>query len=152
VSYATARAQLVSTIEAITPTDPRLFTEKFRHLPEGRSGIGNVASRHFWLEANVDGEGGVAGPYTPLLEGQPRLVFAMTLTVAYRAQNNRAVMDEVLAADQRDIAIALLTPSNWDRPTSGIHAVTDSPLYLPTRRALVDGNVEQRIAFALRFN
>lgn len=153
MSFATARAQIVSLVTDVVPTDDRLYGQgcRFVHDPEGRSG--RVApSRTFWLEANTDGDGGVTGPYTPDLAGQPRLSFALTLTVFYKGHAQRAVMDEVLAADQIAVSKALLTPGNWNRPTSGILSITNAPFFLPTRRVVVDGNVEQRMALALWFN
>lgn len=150
MTYATARARLVQIIsEEASPTDKRLYSEAFVHLPEGRSGIA-CRSRSFWLEANTDGDGGFEGPFTPDLQGQPRMRFSMTLTVSYRAHERRSVMDEVLASDQRLIGIALLTPGYWQSSTSGIISITTDPVYLPTRRVAVnDTTIEQRTSFSL---
>jgi len=154
MSYATAKAQLVSIVSDVLPTDNRLVGEglRFVHVGEGHSGA-KFRSRSFWLEANMAGDGGVTGPFTPTLQGQPRFTFTMTMTVAYQMYpKQRGVMDELLAADQLAYSAALLTPANWNRPTSGIHNLTGAPLYLPTKRAVVGEMVEQRSTFDLWFH
>lgn len=148
MSYALARAQLVSILEGITPSTKTLIQTPFKHVERLE---GNLTSRSFTLRANQDGDGGVTGPYTPDLSGQPRMTYTMTLAVTYRAQVNEGALDLTLASDQRDIAIALLTPANWNRPTSGIISITDAPFYLPTRRFEVDGHIEVRSTFPLAF-
>jgi hypothetical protein len=152
MSYATARSRLVQILsQEVTPSDQRLYSDRaLVHLPTGRAGA-RCPSRSFWLEANVDGEGGVTGPFTPDLQGQPRQTYAMTLTVSYQLHENRAVMDEVMASDLREYSIALLTPGYWQSSTSGILSVTSGPLFLPTRRVLLDGSMEQRTSFNLLF-
>lgn len=154
MSYATARAQLVAIMAAVVPTDDRVFSanRRFVHIPEGRSGLA-CPSRSFWLSALEDGDGGVTGPFTPELPGQPRMTFPLTLTVSYRTYERRSVMDEVLGADLIAYSAALLTPSNWNRPTSGIHNITGAgPLFLPTRRVVVGEHTEQRSTLSLWFN
>ena len=148
MSYTLTKAQ----IEAVTLTDSRLFTDalKLRHLKTGRAGI-ECRSRNFWLESNVDGDGGVTGPFTPDLSGQPRLTFSLTLTVSYRMHERRDVMDEVLASDQRDYSIALLKPSNWATSTTGLLSLTANPSFLPTRRTVLADSVEQRTFLSLWF-
>lgn len=150
MSYQSARRQLVDILEEITVTDTRI-PGRFKHVPEGRSGE-NIKSRSFWIEANVDGDGGITGPYTPDLGGQPRSTFPVTITVTYRDMTDRATLDEVLAADFRDMAVALLNPGNWERSTSLIHSITTNPVYLPTRRSYGDGSVEQRSFLSLLFS
>lgn len=147
MSYATARARIIALVEGITPTDPRV-PGKFRHVAEGRAGQ-NLKSRSFWLEAAVDGDAVVDGPYTPNLSGQPRFRVPLTLTVTYRDMTDRAVLDEVLAADFKDLATTLLVPANWNTTTSGVHSLTNAATYLPTRRVYGDGTVEQRSFLSL---
>ena len=156
VAYKTAKAQLVSIIEnETTISDKRFFPERFVYVKNGRTGQ-RFPSRSFWLEANVDGEGGIRGPYTPspTLSGQPRSTVTMTLTVFYEDQPTRAgEMDEVLEADRIAISAALLDPGLWGRPTSGIHSLTDGPTYMRTRRVAVPqvGGVEMRTVFPMFF-
>lgn len=150
MSYATARRQVIGIVEGITPTDTRI-QGKFKHVAEAKEGD-PIRERSFRVEANVDGDGGVTGPFTPDLSGQPRMMFPISVVVTYRDMANRAALDEVMASDYRDMAIALLKPSNWDRPASGLLSLTTNPTYLPVRRSFADGVVEQRIAASLWFN
>jgi hypothetical protein len=154
MTFPLARAKLVSIIEGVTGLDSRLYSDdlKFRHLPEGRSGI-DCRSRSFWLEANVDGDGSITGPFTPDLSGQPRQTFTMTLTVCYRdSPSRRSTLDEVLALDQRALSVALLQPSAWSTATSGILSLTTSEALLPWRRAYLPGDrVELRGVLAMQF-
>lgn len=149
MTYASARAQIISIVAGITPTDGRI-QGKFVHAAEGRAGVQRT-SRSFWLETNVDGDGVVDGPYTPWLSGQPRFRVPLTLTVTYRDLTDRAVLDEVLAADFKDLAVALLAPGGWDSTNSGIHSLTNGPTYMPTRRVYAEGFVEQRSFLSLWF-
>lgn len=154
MSYTTAKAQLVSIMKNVVATDNRVFgaDRRFTHVPDGKSGV-KCPSRSFWIEALLDGEGGVTGPFTPELPGQPRLTFPLTLTVSYQVYERKSVVDEVMAADLIAYSKALLTPSNWNRPSSGIHNITSAaPIYLPTRRVVVGEFTEQRSALSLWFN
>ncbi len=153
MTYSAARARIVSVIEDTLPTDNKLVGEgrRFVHLVEGKAGI-KCLSRSFWLEANVDGDGGITGPYTPDLQGQPRQTYSLTLTVSYQLHARRAVLDEVMASDLRLYSIALLNPAMWDRTTSGIHSLTQDLKYLPTRRSVGPESVEQRTFLSLWFS
>jgi hypothetical protein len=135
MSYATARSRLIEIIEQeVLVTDMRLFADRFKHAPNGASGL-QLPSRSFWLEANVDGEGGITGPYTPTLSGQPRSTITLGLSVFYRAQPTRAAaFDEVLESDRVAISVALLNPALWSSSTSRIHNLAFDPPYLRTRR------------------
>lgn len=152
MSFATARARLVEIVEDTLPTDNRLVGEgcKFVHLPEGRSGIA-CKSRSFWMESNVDGDGGVTGPYTPDLQGQPRQTFPITLTVSYRLHEKRADLDVLMAADQLALSKELLTQGNWNGSASGILNLTNAPVFLPTRRVVGPESIEMRMAMTLLF-
>ncbi len=153
MSFTTARRQLVSIIEDVSPSLATLFSAgaRFKHLAEGRGGLA-CTSRSFWLEANVEGDGGITGPFTPDLAGQPRQTFTVSLTVSYRDHpTKRATLDEVLAADQRSLSIALLDPSLWDRANSGIISITTDAAFLPWRRTYLSSSVEMRTLFSLYF-
>lgn len=152
MSYQTAKAELVSIVEDVLPTDDRLLGEglKFVHLVEGRTGI-KCRSRSFWIEANTDGDGGVTGPYTPDLQGQPRQTYSVALTVSYKLHERRGVLDEVMAADQLAYSRALLTQGFWVTTTSKILNLTADPIFLPTRRTFLDDSVEQRTSMTLLF-
>lgn len=147
MSYSTAKAKLVSLIEAIAPTS-RVVTSKFKHVPEFREGD-PIRDRSFRLEAAIDGDMGVTGPFTPDLSGQPRMTTALTLSVTYRDMADRGKLDELLASDFRDLAVNLLAPAGWDEATSGIISLTNSPLYMPTRRFYGAGFIEQRSTLSL---
>lgn len=153
MTYASARAQIVRIMKDVVPTSNLAVGEgvRFVHLAEGRSGIA-CRSRSFWLESNVDGDGGVTGPFTVDLQASPRMTFSLTLTVSYRLVEKRADLDVVMASDLRDYSIALLTPGLWERSTSCIHNVVASPFYLPTRRVFGADSVEQRTGLTLLFH
>lgn len=152
MSYATARARLVRIVEDVLPTTNLLVGEgcRFVHLPEGRAGI-QCRSRSFWLEANTDGDGGITGPYTPDIQGQPRQTFPLTLTVSYKLYERRADLDVLLAADQLAISKDLLSQGNWAGASSGIMSLTTDPLFLPTRRVVGAESVEMRMGMTLLF-
>ncbi len=154
MSYQTARETVVGIVEDVLPTDSRLLGEglRFVHFPDGRAGA-DCKSRMFWLEANVDGDGGIPGPYTPDLAGQPRFAFALTLTVSYKTHERRSVLDEVMAADQMAYTAALAEPRNWlPTATTCLLSLTNNPLFMPTRR-FVQGakSIEQRTTLAMLF-
>jgi len=152
MSYTLAKARAVAIVAGTIPTDHRLVGEGlgFVHAPDGRTGA-KLRSRSFWLESNVDGDGGIVGPFTPDLAGQPRALFAFTLTVVYDLYEQRGVLDEVMAADQLAYTAALLQPSAWQSTTTGLLSLTTSPLFAPTRRVLVGARIEQRTTLALLF-
>jgi hypothetical protein len=152
VSYALARARLVSIVEGTTPSNTSLLQDAFKELPEGAT-QDSVTSRRFFLENAVDGDMGIPGPFTPDLAGQPRISTAITLVVVYRDQpTRRTTLDVQMTDDWKDIAVRLLDPANWNGSSSGILSVTNSPLFLGTRRTFPRaGVVEQRTTFSLLF-
>jgi hypothetical protein len=113
MSLATAYAHLITKIEATSPSDQRLFKDKFKHVPEGKDGQA-LSSRCFWFETSIDGESRLLLPYTPDLSGSPRILAASTLTVHFRdVPARRSVLDEVIEADARALIRTLAKDSNW---------------------------------------
>jgi hypothetical protein len=125
MSYATARAQLVRIVEGAGPLSPALgLGSRFVHVPEATQGA-PVMSRGFLL-ASVDMA--ILGPLT---SGTRRYSRGIDLAVFYPDVSDVAKLDEVMAADHAAIADALLDVTKWDRPASGIVAIsTGSDLIL----------------------
>jgi hypothetical protein len=150
VSYATARAQIISILEGITPSVKTLFPERFKAVQRIMDGE-NLTSRSFKLEANVDDDGVIRGPDLVNLSLNPLNVVEMTLTVTYRRVTDEAKLDLTLEGDRRDITIALLKQTNWGQPTSGIESLTRGPPFMPTRRVYEANRVLQVTRFPCMF-
>lgn len=152
MSYSTARAQVISILEGITPSSVALFSAGFKQRAVEATGPATTPKpRAFTLEAAIDGDAAILGPYTPDIGHQPRISVVMALTVYYRDfPNQRPLLDEVLLSDWLDIAQALGTPSNYSSTTTGLLAITSSPAFFPMRRTYPEaGDVVQRITFPM---
>lgn len=145
MSYATARAQIVSTLEAITGlTYAAQFGSGFR---QEREAIAEDIphSRAFTLAvaqgSTSTREGSAAGRQTTL---------SMTVSIYYREMADTQVIDEVVMADYIKIRDALLDPGNWNRPTSGIVILSlGGPDAMPFSVDEVDGGRVLDITFPL---
>lgn len=150
MSYKTARDQLVSILQAITPSDNTIYQGKFQQSSAATGK--NVTSRSFWLEANVDGPGVIRGPDLINVTQSPLQVVTMTLTVTYRAHDPRqSEADTNLESDRTDIARALLNQNNWNRTTSGIENVCDGREFMKCTRSRDGSSVLMKFTFPLTY-
>lgn len=142
MSYAVARAQLVQTVEAVVPLSTTRGTPStFRHEPE--SGPDQLpGARAFYIRAADSSPGGVVGPYTPDIGGQPRMRVPITLTVVYPLDvGDSQALDEMIEEDRRQISRALLTTTNWGNQATGICWLDGGELLMPSQRETDEGMV-----------
>lgn len=150
MAYPTARAQIVTMIEALSASTLKRVgdtaTTTFKHFADAHEGK-LPRSRGFWLRGVQHSQ---LGPYTP---GLPtRMHSEMVLTVCYRMSSDCAVDDEVIALDHKVLSTSLLDASQWGRPTStiiSIHAAGD--LLCPGVLEVVEGARLLRISFPLEY-
>lgn len=153
MTYAIAKAKLVTEAEATTPTThvAGLGATKFAHAAEMASDNERTfRSRSFCIEAAVDGDGAVDTPYTPDIAAQPRVTTRATMTVHYsERQGKRADLDLQVEADALALAKRFMTPSNLGpRTTTNIDYV-DRVTW--RRRLLQGGDVRLTLSFDLHY-
>jgi hypothetical protein len=141
MTYTTARAQLVTLLEAVTlTTRPLGMRGTLKNFADGDTDK-LPGFRGFFIQAGEDGDAGIVGPYVPDMSGQPLLQTPITVVVVYPGEDtvNAQTLDQVIEEDRAAIAKALLTEANWNSATSKIEWLSDNPLFAPSRREPVDG-------------
>jgi hypothetical protein len=114
MTWALARAQLVTILEAATPATKPKGLAAFRHAPDSGEGKwGDSRTFRFDIEA-----GAARGPYPQGVAKRRRE--RVLLTVSYRHQTARNDLVDVIGEDVDTITKALLDEGEWDRPTSTI--------------------------------
>lgn len=147
MTYETARAQIVTLVQSATPTIlehgmPSTFIE----APDA-SDDNLPRSRSFWLF-------GVRDVVRVPLSSTRRRVVTLDLVIAYELLANRKALDRVLRSDHKAVGDALLDPSTWDRPTSGIVSVEQAGGALILEATIDDaleGFVLHRYTFDLEY-
>jgi hypothetical protein len=146
MSYAIARAQLVSIVEATAPTTLLLgLGDKFRHDARGDDAQPVGGRRRFWLRAV---QGFRRGPSRlQVNEG----MYDVELVVEYQAANDSGLLDSCMAEDFEAITAALMRDSNWNRPASTIRNVgaVDADVLFRAGLEDVEGGRRLRITFPL---
>ena len=119
MTYATARAKVVSLLEGATPTVSYGGAgAKFKEVPDVDEEHPPAGARAFALFGLGD------FVRTPLLaRGERHRVARLELRVYYRALANRQQLDLMLRADHKVISDRLIDPRLWDSSTSGICSV-----------------------------
>jgi len=139
-----ARGSIVGIIEATTPTDIRLYRERFKERSDEVLG-GNAPSRSFTLLSE-----GPSSVRAPVALSVMRAVTTMALTIFYRHQTRLAVVDAVIEQDRVDICRRLANPALWDQSHIITITATGEGMF-PSSRSIVDGGIEQRIVFPLEY-
>lgn len=140
MTYTTARAQLVTLLEAATPTTTPLgLPSTFQHFPEADAEH-LPPFRGFFIREGEDGDAGIYGPFIPNISGQPLVQTPVTLSFSYPLDAMDAqALDQVIAEDRKVLQVELLTETNWDSTTSKIQWLSENPLYAPARRERAEG-------------
>lgn len=149
MSWALAKAQLVSVIEAATPsTQKRGLPANFAHVPEQPESLdGNGRTFRFALQ-NLRG----VGPLMPSAQAL-RSRYEVTLEVDYGVDLEPEELDDAIQHDYLVLRAALLDDSGWDRPTSTIENVFPGtpPDLLPATIDRDETGVRLVIVFDLEF-
>ena len=136
MSYATARAQIVTIVAGTTPVrTTKGLGAKFVHeataskerLPSGRG---------FWIDADD-----VVVKDTLTRFSRSHYVVTMRVIVRYPVLGDSQVLDEVLVEDANAIGLRLANPTTWARTTSTIDGVDGGagPALIPAKREAIDG-------------
>lgn len=76
----------------------------------------------------------------------------MVLTVCYLASSDPSVDDVNMASDHRQISTQLLSPTNWNRPTSTLVTLSNGEdLLMPATIDSVDGARLLRLTFPMEY-
>lgn len=119
MTWALARRQLVTIGEAVVvSTKARGLPARFRHDDSGNEASDVGDSRRFWLRT-LSGFG--QGPFQTI---QTRWRIVVQLVVEYVDDAKTDGIDEAMVGDAIALIKAYALGSNWDRPTSGIVAVS----------------------------
>lgn len=148
MSYSLARAQIVTIVEtyAMAAESQRVGRASFKHYPDA-SDARLPKSRGFWLTAISHA---MLGPYTPGLPQRHRS--QMVLTVCYLASSDPSIDDVNMASDHRQISTQLLSPTNWNRPTSTLVTLSNGEdLLMPATIDNVDGARLLRLTFPMEY-
>jgi hypothetical protein len=149
MSWALAKAQLVSVIEATTPTtQKRGLPAAFAHVPEQPATLeGNGRTFRF----SVQNPRGV-GPLMPSTQALRSRV-EVSVEVDYGVDLEPEELDDAMMQDYLVLRAALLDDSGWDRPSSTIENVFPgtSPDILPATIDRDETGVRLVIVFDLEF-
>jgi hypothetical protein len=125
VSYALARAQIVTIVEGVTSTRAELGLGPFKHFPD--LGLEETPPPRGFVVLHSGGSADGAMTY-----GRQYLFRDVDLVVFYAEATRVALLDEIIADDMDAIREALLDESLWGRPTSTLEEVTaGGPFHLP---------------------
>lgn len=155
MSYAVARARLITIIEGASPSSKeRGLGDKFKHDPAGGGDQPVSAQRRFWIEA------GPARRWGPAQTVANVISYDVAVVVEYQAHlPNRAALDVLIAGDYEAITAALANQALWARndpeTPSTIRCIgadslspPDAPLF-PRTVDVVEGGRRLRISFPL---
>ena len=144
MSYALAKAQIVTIIEGTTPAKSKLgLGPRFRHDPKGES----VVARSFTL---AQSELGRWGPVTTTTKVH---VAALIAEFRYPSQVGDAdALDVAMATDYELLSNALLDVSGWNQPTSTLWALaSDDVVALPSSTTKSDDATTLSIQIVMRY-
>ena len=147
MSYATALTQLISVVEASTPsTKKRGYPKEFTHVPSS-SNEKLPQERGFWF---TYASGYMVGPMHPTF---PHWIRAeMTLSVRYASDVETEAALDIIMQDYILLAGRLSNTANWNQPTSTIQSVnTGDAQQMPFTIDDVEGARILRISFLLDF-
>lgn len=146
MSYAVARAQLVTIVEGVAPTTKLLgLGDTFRHDSRGDDAQPVGGRRRFWFRC-----------VQAFRRGPARLqanegMYDVELVVEYQAANDTGLLDSCIVEDFEAITGALMLDSNWARPASTIRNVgaIDADVLFRAGLEDVEGGRRLRITFPL---
>lgn len=124
MTIAAAVAQIISTIEATTPSTlgGTLATGKFRHLVESTA-ESVPDTRGFWVMPTTLGN---VGPFRAR-----HIELTLEVSVYYRTATNAHKLGLAIADDYAKISAAVMSPSNWSPQTTGIRTLTRGEPMIP---------------------
>jgi hypothetical protein len=121
VSWALAKATLVSIVEGVTPTTTkRGLPGAFAHVPELSETQGNARTFRFRID-----DLRASGPLMPSAQTL-RSIYAVTVEVDYSVDLEPEELDDCIQQDYLAIRGSLLDDSLWGRPSSTIELILPS--------------------------